>query len=443
MNIKGPFLNRQRRRSKLKWYLSYFVPKLGPNGAAAVVDGRVVMQRERPHYESQDKANADKDRIAKQYGVAGAGEFVRSRAAQSDYDQARAILPGGVTALAAAQFYMQQNPMGKVVLLEEGRELFLAQREKLVGKTRHWKDLKWRTAAFAKAYPGRPAASIVRKEAMEYLLNLKADPRGKLNHKRALCAWGNWMIEAGVRTDNPFGGIKRKQLPKILLKEVEFLSLERVEKYLRAAERYDRELVAHEVIQFFAGVRADDEMASFRGEWVKAATREVVTPAEMTKTGKREVIDSLEENFWAWWKVYGREGLLRPANYKKRFWRIRILAQVDDRAQADQWVRLHIDTLVRLPEARALLRTWPWNARRRTFCTYHIAKHQSAAKTALILRQAATDSTTLHDSYRGLGVTPAMGAAYFALQPRRVKQPIRAAIVRRQTRSTVSGQAAF
>lgn len=74
--------------------------------------------------------------------------------------------------------------------------------------------------------------------------------------------------------------------------------------------------------------------------------------------------------------------------------------------------------------AREALEHWPWNARRRSFCTYHIAKHQSAAKTALIMRHRGS-SYTLHNSYRGLGVTQDEGTAYFEIMPKPVAHPVR------------------
>ena len=86
--------------------------------------------------------------------------------------------------------------------------------------------------------------------------------------------------------------------------------------------------------------------------------------------------------------------------------------------------RLPIKVLLNLPEARAALRRWPWNARRRTFCTFHVAKHQNAAKTALIMRHRGS-AYTLHNSYRGLGVTQEQGAKYFEIMPAPVAVPVR------------------
>ena len=182
--------------------------------------------------------------------------------------------------------------------------------------------------------------------------------------------------------------------------------------------------MAHEVVQLFAGIRADDEMADFRGEWVKATTREVVTPAEMTKNGDRDVIVGLEENFWAWWAQYGREGVLRPPNYKKRHWRLRILMNTPDAAEADRLAALSIDGLLARQGIRERMLDWPWNARRRTFATHHVAKHQGAGKTALILRHRGGERL-LHQSYRGTGVTQEAGEAFFALIPQPPAQIVR------------------
>ena len=49
----------------------------------------------------------------------------------------------------------------------------------------------------------------------------------------------------------------------------------------------------------------------------------------------------------------------------------------------------------------------------RTRC---LLKYQSADKTALILRQRG-GTYTLHNSYRGVGVTQAGGMAYFGILP--------------------------
>jgi len=295
------------------------------------------------------------------------------------------------------------------------------------GEGRHYSDLKSRGNAFlAAGFDKRYADTVTRQEILGYVKGLDAAPRTMRNHKTTVCEFFNWLVqEAHELAVNPAAGIKKRMSPKETTKEIEFLSLDFVMRYLRAAERYAPELVAHEVVQLVAGVRADDEMADFEAGFVMPQTREIVIPAHVAKTEKREVIDGLEENFWAWWAAYGpATGLLRPRNYGPRWDRLRVLASIADRDQADTLARLPIKHLLRMHVSIDTLQSWPWNARRRTFCTYHVAKHQSAAKTALIMRHRGS-AYTLHNSYRGLGVTPEQGAEYFRILPSPVAEPIR------------------
>jgi hypothetical protein len=449
MKISGPHLDPARKGAPKPWYLSYFAAVLDDAGHQVVVDGKPKRTRRRPYYATKASAQADKESLVEQFTAAGAGTFIHSRTAQLDYERARRALPDGVTVESAALFYLKHHPSGEVVSIEAARSRFLTAIERLRKKDHHYWDLRTRTSGLARAFAGRDPNTITRKEAMTWLLSLPQKPRGLLNYKRAACNFFNWMLaeDPPLIDSNPFGGIKRKQLPKILQKEVEFLPLDRVERYLRTAERYDPDLVAHECVQLFAGVRADDEMADFLGEWVKPATKEIVTPAEITKSGRRDVIDGLEENFWAWWTAYGREGLLRPRNYEQRWRRIRILADAEDGARRDEMGRLEVKVLLR----RHKPSRWPWNARRRTFCSYKVAKDGSAGKAAQILRHKGGEAI-LRNSYLGTGIPQAKGAAFFNLLPKKVRHPIRPvfvargiirlqqdpAYVRRQTARTVS-----
>jgi len=292
-----------------------------------------------------------------------------------------------------------------------------------LGEGRHWSDLKSRLSKFSAEYGNRYADTVTQSEILTYLKKLtnkdrsNAEPRTRRNHKTAICNLFGWLCQGGHVAANPAGGIKKRMLPRDVPKEVEFLPLDYVIKYLRCAERYDPELVAHEIVQLISGVRSDDEMGNFDARYVLPRTKEVVIPAAIAKTEKREVIQNLEKNFWAWWTAYGpQKGLVRPRNYEPRWNRLRVLTATENQEEANRLARLPIKTLLAKPESQAKLRAWPWNARRRSFCSYHIAMHQSADKTALILRHRGA-AATLHDSYRGTGITPKDGRRYFAIQP--------------------------
>lgn len=420
MYIAGPIFDPRRKTAKKKWFLRYFAAEQNPDGTPRLNPaGRVVKIKRRPYYKTKEEAQADKARLEQQHGTAGEGAGgLLTRAEVDDYEQAKQEAPEA-TMLALARFWRLHHPQEATATIAQLVPRFLAWVSARLGQERHYQDLDSRLGLFGQRFGERLPATFTRAEFLEYLLSLGKAGRTVLNQKRAVINFFNWLVQERVIGANPLAGIKKRQLPKSVAKEIAFLSLVEANRYLRTLERYDPELIAHEIIQLFSGVRADDEMADFDGKWVLPATREVVIPAEVAKMERREVIQGLEVNFWAWWQSYGREGVLRPKNYLQRWHRVRVLAAIEERAAADEAARLPIKTLLQRAGAKAALQAWPWNARRRTFCTYHVAKHQSADKTALILRHRG-EAATLHNSYRGTGVTKEQGEAFFALLP--VKQ---------------------
>lgn len=423
--VYGPHRDPDKKGQPKEWYLLYSTPERNADGTPILdEDGKPKLRRHRPHYASKAKAAADIPRLLAQFGESGHGAFIQSRAAADEYEQAKQIAPE-ISLVDAAKFWRLHHPRQDTKNISELLPPFLDDIERRLGKTRHWSDLKSRlNGPFKVKFGHRIPETIPRHEVMDYLKNYPGAGRTVLNEKRAICNFFGYLMQEGIVTQNPAGSIKKRQLPKIDTKEIEFLSIDYVERYLRAAERYEPDLVAHEIVQLISGVRSDDEMANFDGSWVHPETREIVIPAGIAKTDKREVINELEENFWQWWTAYGRRGLLRPKNYEPRWKRIRVLTATPDRAEADRLARMPIKLLLKEPSAQKALSTWPWNGRRRTFCTYHVAKYQSADKTALILRHRG-DTYTLHASYRGLGVTQEMGRRYFEILPKPVKSPIR------------------
>lgn len=429
MEITGPFLDslKKKRQQCRCWYLRYSVPRKNPDGTVLLdANGKMVLQRLRPFYESKAKAEADIPNIRAQHETTGSGHFLFDRKAVEDYDAASKLV-GGIPLVEVAKFWRLHHPDKPKRNLEA---LFCAYLEDIKarhGEGRHYSDLKSRGRAFlAAGFCNRYSDTVTRAEIMTYLREMPGvAPRTCRNHKVVICEFFNWIIqETQEITVNPAAGITRRMLPKEVKNEIGFLHLDEVKCYLRTLERYDPELVAHEVIQLFSGVRSDDEMANFEANFVLPQTREVVIPEAIAKTGKREVIGGLEENFWNWWATYGKgEGLLRPRNYGPRWNRVRYLSHVRDPATADELAKLPIKTLLARSDSAAAIAKWPWNARRRSFCTYHVAKYDSAEKTALILRHRGS-SYTLHNSYRGLGVTKDQGREYFEIRPEPVAAPI-------------------
>lgn len=424
MKVSGPHLNKSRRQSKRRWYLSYFEPKSNDQGQPVLdLEGRPVIVRRRPHYETRAAAEADRPRIVAQVSSAGnAGGAVFTRDQVADIQAARQVEPFA-SFLSLARFWKRHNPDQAAARVNQLRIAFLVDAERRKPSRYHLSDLTSHTAKLSKVFGERAPGSIEKREIIDWVFSLSGAARTQTNYFNSVLNFFGWMHDCGDIPENPLADMDRRNLPRVVSKEVRFLPLANVVRYLRACERYDPEIVAHEVVQLFSGVRSDDEMSDFRGEWVLPQTGEIVIPAEIAKTERREVIGELEPNFWKWWKVYGRSGVLRPVNYTRRWKRIRYLATIEDLETADAAAGLTLPGLDRLPDRIQRLGEWPWNGRRRSFCTYHVAKHQSAAKTALILRHRGSPYT-LHESYRGTGVTQQEGAAYFETLPKKVQRQV-------------------
>jgi len=420
MKVTGPFRDASKKSSP--WYLIVKKTKLNLDGSIVLNEkGRTETSRTRPFFQTKALAAAALAKMLAEHRVTGEGDFLWTRGASEEYTRAKAIAPE-VTLDVVANFYRLHHPLTEKTKIGPLVEKFLSEWGAGNASKRHLSDLKSRLGRFVEKFGERYPDTFNRDEIIDFVCQTSKVPRTRKNYKTAVVNFFNWMVEEKLVSSNPAAGIPQRKLGAIPRNEIVFLKLDKVEHYLRTIERYDPELVAHEIIQLIAGVRADDEMANFKAKDVMPQTKSVNVLEG--KTGA-DTINMLEPNFWKWWEVYGpKEGLVRPPNYGPRWDRVRVLAQIQSRAVADELAALPIKPMLKRPEAKKALVKWPWNARRRTFCTYHVAMHQSADRTALILRHHGSVAT-LHNSYRGKGVTEEEGIKYFQILPDVVKNPIR------------------
>ncbi len=373
MTVSDP--SKDKRRKTSPWCLVIRHTLTRPDGTVVLNEktGLPVLDRRRRFFGTKDLANAAKKKMETEHAVTGDGDFLWNRDAALEYTRAKAIVRN-VPLDLLAKFYRLHHPLEEKPKLPELVTRFLEDRENKGASTRYYSDLKSRLGTFLKKFSDRYPETITRQGLIDYLNGAAANTRTRKNHKTAVSTFFAWLCEEQIILANPASNIGAGKIGKVEANDIAFLSLAEVERYLRAAERYDPKLVAHEIVQLIAGVRADDEMRQFRADYVFPKTKEVVIPKVISKTGQREVINTLEPSFWSWWEVYGpRVGFLRPANYGPRWARLRLLARETSQATADALAALPIKTLLKRPEATVALEEWPWNARRRTFCTFHRA----------------------------------------------------------------------
>ena len=149
------------------------------------------------------------------------------------------------------------------------------------------------------------------------------------------------------------------------------LKLDQVVEFLEVTKKHDPALLTPAALNLFCGIRPSEVRRMTQGN-ISFTDREVELKSRQTKTRNRRFVD-ISDNCVEWLKLGGKMPL---ANLNHR------------------WHALII-------EAKAALgfEKWPHDCLRHSFCSYYLAAHENAAKTAL---QAGHTETILFKHYRKL-----------------------------------------
>jgi len=160
--------------------------------------------------------------------------------------------------------------------------------------------------------------------------------------------------------------------PDVVTPEPGILKVEEMEKLFRANETVDPEVCGLLALGAFAGMRSS-AVSNVDYQEIDFAQRGIHTPAEKTKKRRRQWIEGLPENLWAWlertppeaFKMSHRQFMHRRSEALKR---AGLLIEADDIAYRN-----------RKREEKGLNRVkWkpkcpPKNCFRHSFATYHVA----------------------------------------------------------------------
>lgn len=149
------------------------------------------------------------------------------------------------------------------------------------------------------------------------------------------------------------------------------------------ASRSNLDVTRHLAVRYFAGLRTAEAMA-LREEDVRIAEGILVVPAAKAKTRRRRVV-RICPALSAWLALGGQLRGIRPDTVRQ---------------------------VMRLAGVKC-----PPNVSRHSWCSYHLALHESAAKTAL---EAGHAESMLFGHYRAL-VSQEAAARYFASRPTPVR----------------------
>ena len=178
----------------------------------------------------------------------------------------------------------------------------------------------------------------------------------------------NWMIKRDYVSTNPSAKIE-----EIMLGEYEphVLKVDEATQFLEITRKENPALLTPAALNLFCGIRPS-EVGRLTQRDICFSDREVTLKGRQTKTRRKRFVD-ISDNCLEWMKLGAK---LPIAN------------------QSHQWCALMVKVKAELGYDK-----WPHDCLRHSFCSYYLAAHENAAKTAL---QAGHTETILFKHYRKL-----------------------------------------
>ena len=199
--------------------------------------------------------------------------------------------------------------------------------------------------------------------------------------------------------------------PKIVRNEVGIFTVEETEKLLRENETIDPEVCGLLALGLFAGMRTS-AISRVAYDEINFEARGILTPAEKTKKQRRNYIENLPDNLWAWLKQTPRSAF----NWSERKWKKR-----REIALRRAGLLINSQDIKRFAKKgkKVELKIPPHNAMRHSFVSYHVALHRNFQDTALIISHKGTN--VLFEHYLGVA-TKANAKQYFEIYPQGYKK---------------------
>lgn len=276
----------------------------------------------------------------------------------------------------------------------------MIQNEK--ANTEHIRHVRRILEALVETFGERLVEDIGREELEKWLFSLPYSPVTKRNYRSTLCASWNWFEKHNFIDKNI---AKALECPAIDMGEIGFLTVAETEQLLRANEKSDPEICGLMALGLFAGMRtsaiprvAFDEISMRQG---------ILTPAEKTKKKRRNYIENLPDNLWAWLERTPQTafGWCERKFKKRRESALRRAGLLVNGSQLKKPSKDGKKVQKKIP---------PKNAFRHSFASYHVAWKRDFQDTALILSHQGTEILFKH--YRG-NATKEDAEKYFAIYP--------------------------
>ncbi len=347
-----------------------------------VVNYREAGKRKRSFFETKEQAEAFasfKNSQLRRFGIEGA-EF-SSRLREMAQDCAERLSAFGKTLQDATNFFVTylKASQKRCTAVDLVRELVSAKKADGASR-RYLSDLRSRLARFAATFDGQVVATITGAQIDDWLRGLSLSPTSRNNYRRVLVVMFNYAIQRGYATGNP---AETTAKAKVIGDAPGILTVVQTARLLQAASS---ELLPYLAIGAFAGLRRA-ELERLDWSDVHFDSELIEVTAAKAKTARRRFV-KMQPNLQEWLlPLRKRSGKIAPSNLRKTFERARVAAGMT---------------------------TWPDNALRHSFASYHLAHFKDAA--ALALEMGHIDSGMIFEHYREL-VRPKDAERYWNITP--------------------------
>ena len=247
----------------------------------------------------------------------------------------------------------------------------------------HVKRLRVTVRNFLKEHSGRPLAEITATDIEAWIDGNQWSSKTARNHLGDLSIFFNWCIRRSLLAHNPVLGVEMDNQKST--KPIELHTPDQVRQVLETAAHADLDVCRHLAIRYFTGIRTSEAHA-LREHNLKLEHDLLEVPAAHAKTRARRLV-TIQPNLRAWLALGGE---LRPIG------------------------PMTVRRVIKLSGV-----AWPSNVTRHSFVSYHLAKSQSAAKTAL---EAGHTEQMLFTHYRAL-VTPSEAELFWNIYPSEALKP--------------------
>lgn len=307
---------------------------------------------------------------------------------------ARALIQAGNALLLAASALQGSDPkftlsnpcniipLPDSPLVADAINTFLIAKARAGKSDRYLRTMKNSLSKFARGRGSRPLASITAAEIEKWIAHNDWNGTTRRGYLRDVRTLLNFAVRRNLIAHNPANAV---ELPQKAPAPVHIHTPGEVRRVLEAARRHDVNLCRALAIRYFAGLRSA-ECDRLREENIKTEQGIIEVTAQSAKTRQRRVV-KIQPALRAWLAIGGALPLHDINNRMRKF-----------------------SALLREMEPPIV---WEHNVTRHSFCSYHLARFKSAAKTAL---EAGHSEAMLFGHYREI-VTAESAAEFWSILP--------------------------